>query len=67
MDERKRITAWLSNDMAWLLKEKVRIESAEGHHECEVVTHQDGDQALFYTGGYFSCGGWVDTPARAAA
>lgn len=59
MNDKARITVWLSNDTAWLTSEKNRIErQTNNKHLCQIVTNGN-KQALFYSNGYFENGMWT--------
>lgn len=57
MDDRKRITVWLSEkNLAWLDAAKKRIE---GYGKTCVIVTKDTQSALFYVDGYYVNGLWV--------
>jgi len=60
MDDRRRLTCWLTANNGWLEKQKKRIEIVtHGMERCQVVTRDDGTQALYYTNGYYWLGQWI--------
>jgi hypothetical protein len=60
MNDKARITAWLTADYNWLVSEKLRIErQTKGQKLCEIITKNKGQKALFYSNGYYDGEDWV--------